>query len=76
MNLLKEYGLSLNEPYIKKINENIWELRPLKDRFLFAHWNGDKFIILTHFVKSTQKTPKSEIDKANKYLKDYLKRSI
>lgn len=75
MRALKEHGLALSEPEIKKIDKNIWELRPLKDRFLFAHWDGDKFIILTHFVKSTQKTPKAEIDKANRYLKDYIKRS-
>ena len=34
MQLLEIYGLTLNEPYIKKIDSNIWELRPLKDRFI------------------------------------------
>ena len=75
MRLLEEYGLSLNEPYIKHLEEDIWELRPLRDRFLFAYWNGNTFIILSHFMKQTQKTPKSEIEKANRLLEDYKKRS-
>lgn len=75
LDLLSKYGLSLNEPYIKKIDNNIWELRPLRDRFLFAYWNGNTFIILSHFMKQTQKTPKSEIEKANRLLEDYKKRS-
>lgn len=74
MRLLKEYGLKLNEPYIKKLDKDIWELRPLRDRFLFAYWNKNKFIILSHFVKQTQKTPKSEIEKARKLLGDLKRR--
>lgn len=34
--LLKEYGLSLGAPYIKHIENDIWELRPLRDR-IFLH---------------------------------------
>ena len=75
MRLLKEYGLSLNEPYIKHLDGEIWELRPLRDRFLFAYWNGNKFIILSQFMKQTQKTPKSEIDKAKRLFKDYRERN-
>lgn len=73
--LLEEYGLSLSEPYIKHIDDEIWELRPLRDRSLFAYWTGNKFIILNHFMKQTQKTPKNEIEKAKKLLEDYKKRS-
>ena len=75
INLLAEYGLELNEPYIKKIDKEIWELRPLKDRILFASIYNNKFILLSYFVKKTRKTPKSEIEKAKKLLKDYKKRS-
>ena len=45
-----------------------------KDRFLFTYWTGNTFIILNHFVKQTQKTPKSEIDKAKRLLEEYKKR--
>lgn len=73
--LLSKYGFSLNEPYIKKININIWELRPLKDRFLFAYCGKNTFIVLSHFIKQTLKTPKSEIEKAIRLLEDYKRRS-
>ena len=34
----------------------------------------DTFIMLHHFVKKTQKTPKREIEKAKRELEDYLRR--
>ena len=75
IDLLSEYGLSLSEPYIKKIEDEIWELRPLRDRILFASWCNNKFILLSVFMKQTQKTPKREIEKAKRLLEDYKKRS-
>lgn len=75
MRLLEEKGLTLGEPYIKHIIDNIWELRPLKDRILFATLENNKFIILNYFAKSTQKTPKREIEKAKRILDNYKKRS-
>ena len=75
MILLKEYGLKLNEPYIKHIDKDLWELRPLKDRFLFAYLYENKFIILSHFIKKTQKTPKYEIEKAKILFEEYKNRS-
>ena len=73
--LLSECGISLTEPYIKKLDKEIWELRPLRDRILFASWCNNKFILLSVFMKQTQKTPKSEIEKAKRLLEDYKKRS-
>ena len=75
IDLLSEYGLTLSEPYIKKIDKEIWELRPLRDRILFASWCGNKFVLLNVFMKKTQKTPQAEIDKAKRLLKDYKNRS-
>ncbi len=75
INLLAKYGFELREPYIKKIDNQIWELRPLKDRILFASWCNNKFILLSIFTKKTQKTPKREIEKAKRLLKDYADRS-
>lgn len=73
--LLKKYGLSLNETYIKKIDKELWELRPLRDRILFASYSNNKFILLSVFMKQTQKTPNLEILKARRLLEDYKKRS-
>lgn len=75
IDLLSECGFTLNEPYIKKLDKEIWELRPLRDRILFASWCNNKFVLLSVFMKQTQKTPKSEIEKAKRLLEDYKKRS-
>ncbi len=72
---LSLYGLNLKEPYIKKIDKDIWELRPLKDRILFTTWHNNKFILLSIFMKQSQKTPKREIKKAKRLLEDYKRRS-
>ena len=72
--ILKEKGLSIGFPYIKHIEDDIWELRPLRDRILFAYWDNNKFILLSIFMKKTQKTPKKEIEKAKKYLEEYRRR--
>ena len=75
VNMLKKYGLQIGQPYIKRLNDEIWELRPLRDRILFAYYENNTFILLNVFVKQTQKTPKKEIKKAEKLLMDFKKRS-
>lgn len=69
--MLSEYGTRAGEPYIKHIDRDIWELRPLRDRILFAAWNGSSFILLHVFMKQTQKTPQREIERAKRNLIDY-----
>lgn len=73
--LLSKNGLKLNNIYIKHLRDDIWELRPLKDRILFASWYNNRFILLSIFMKKTQKTPRREIEKAKRLFKDYKKRS-
>ena len=72
---LSEVGLAAGEPYVKRLEGDIWELRPIRDRILFAVWNGESFILLHHFMKKTRKTPPKEIEKAKRNLADYRKRS-
>ena len=72
---LREAGKSAGEPYIKHLDGEIWELRPIKERVLFATWDGNKFILLHHFTKKTRKTPQKEIDQAKRNLADYRERS-
>ena len=73
--LLKSEGLSIGEPYVKHLKNEIWELRPLRDRILFASLYNNKLILLSVFMKQTQKTPKREIEKAKRLLEDYKIRS-
>ena len=75
INQLSKRGLTIGEPYIKHLEDDIWELRTLRDRILFACWSNNKFIILSQFMKKTQKTPAREIEKAKRLLEDYKKRS-
>lgn len=42
---------------------------------IFCFFAGDSVVVLTHgFVKKSQKTPRAEIEKAEAYRRDYLKR--
>lgn len=73
---LKHYGTYIGEPAVKKlIGTEFWELRPTRDRIIFVCMVENKFLLLNHFVKKTQKTPKKEIEKAKRMLNDYLERS-
>lgn len=73
---LHAYGIAAGEPAMKHIqNTELWELRPTSDRIFFAFWRDDIFVLLTHFVKKTQKTPQREIERAQRCLKDFLERS-
>lgn len=74
MRMLKQEGVFIGQPYVKHIEGKIWELRPLRDRILFAYCNKNEIVLLTIFMKQTQKTPRKEIKKAKKFLEDYLKR--
>lgn len=73
--ILSQYGTQAGEPYLKHLDGEIWELRPLRDRILFVAWDGDGFILLHHFMKQTQKTPAREIEKAKRELADLRERS-
>ena len=72
--LLAAYGSTIGEPVIKHIEGEIWELRPVNDRFFYVAIEGDTFLILHHFIKKSQKTPEKEIEKAKSNLKDWKRR--
>ena len=72
---LREAGKSAGAPYVKHLVGEIYELRPIRDRILFAAWDGNSYILLHHFVKKTRKTPPREIEQAKRNLADYRERS-
>ena len=59
----------------KHIDSDIWELRSLRNRILFAYYDKNNFILLSIFMKMTRKTPQMEIDKARRILKDWSERN-
>lgn len=74
--ILSQYGTQAGEPYIKHLDGDIWELRPLRDRIFFVGWANGSYVLLHQFIKKTQKTPAREIDKAKRELADLIERGV
>lgn len=74
--VLSEYGTQAGEPYIKHLDGEVWELRPLRDRILFVGWLHGSYVLLHQFVKKTQKTPAREIERARRELADLIEREV
>ena len=74
--VLSEHGTRAGEPYMKHLDGEIWELRPLRDRILFVAWHNESFVLLHPFMKKTQKTPPREIEKAKRELEDLKERGL
>ena len=81
--LLRQYGGELREPYVKSIkgksNRGLYELRikfsnDIARIFYFTHYNN-KYVLLHGFIKKTMVTPPQEIERAVSYMEDYLRRN-
>ena len=79
INLLQEKGTMLPKTICKHFPDTkhswLWELRPGGDRVLFFAWTGGSFVLLHAFRKQSQKTPESEIRKAEREYKDWIERN-
>lgn len=71
---LEDYGTRLGENVTKHLDEDIWELRPGNNRVLFFYFENNTFVLLHHFRKKTQKTPRREIEKAKAERDDWRNR--
>lgn len=69
--LFSEKGFIIGEPYLKKLNKSIWELRPGRVRMLFGIVD-EEVIIVNVFIKKTAKTPLKEIRLAESRLRNYI----
>ena len=73
-----ENGVMDKELFKKLENSEIWELRTLFNGIcyrLFAFWDTgiEALVVATHgIVKKTQKTPKKEIEKAERIRQEYF----
>ena len=56
--LLKRNGTRIGYPVVRPIEGDVWELRPLKNRIFFFYWKENKFVLLSHYMKKSQKAPK------------------
>lgn len=76
--MLEEYGYELREPCSKPLQDGIFELRAQVGnnitRVLYFFFIGNKAVLTNGFIKKSQKTPTSEIEKAKRCKADYLNR--
>lgn len=75
MAALAEFGTRIGEPFVKHIEDDLWELRPITNRIFFFYWKDRKFVLVHYFIKKSKKTPRKEIEKAKRNMRDYLERS-
>ena len=77
--LLENHGfeaIKYRAQLIKKLDGDLYELRPGKNRLLFFFFDGKRFVLLHAFRKKTQKTPQHEIYTAQLRMKDYKRRNM
>jgi len=74
IDLLKQYGLSLRQPYLKRVSgtSKLWELRPGVYRIFLSAFPQSKILLVHMIIKKSQKTPKKDLKLAEKRLKEYL----
>ena len=77
--LLETNGIEVGMPYIKPLEDKLYEVRAEVNRnairVIYFLYTDRRFILLHGFHKKTQKTPKKELEKAKKYLQDFLEQN-
>jgi phage-related protein len=71
---LEQHGTRIGMPVVRHIDGDIWELRPLANRIFFFYWKDDKFVLLHHYTKKSQKIPHGEVERAKAEMKDHIER--
>ncbi|MEG1840999.1 MAG: type II toxin-antitoxin system RelE/ParE family toxin [Raoultibacter sp.] len=79
LTLLGEMGNELRAPHSKHIRNGVFELRIKRSnniaRIFYFFFVEQRIIATNGFIKKTQKTPKTEIDKALRYKADWEERN-
>ena len=74
--MLGDFGLQLGPPYVKHLQDKLWELRIRTGhkayRVIYFAFTGRRFILLHAFLKKTQKTPRKELATAERRLANFL----
>ena len=70
--LLQDNGSRLPDNIAKHLGDDIWELRPGTNRVFYFYFQNKTFVLLHHFRKKSQKTPRREIEQAKAERDDYL----
>lgn len=76
--LLRQFGFELREPNSKPLGDGIFELRTIFgneiERTLYFFQSGNSIVLTNGFTKKSGKTPRSEIELAQKRRADYKRR--
>jgi phage-related protein len=74
LELIEEFGPALGKPHTAPVGNGIFEIRAKGKegigRAFFCTVKGKEIVILHSFVKKTQRTPKKELEKARRRLKE------
>ncbi len=73
IDLLQEFGPLLGMPHARPVGD-LWELRAGAGRLFYFAYTGRRFILLHGYRKQGQKTPKREIELAQRRWADFLER--
>jgi len=76
--LLALFGADLKMPHAKHLDGKLWELRIMAQgdisRIIYFIPTQEKIVLLNGFIKKTNKTPPTELNRAKKYLSDWESR--
>ena len=74
LEMIEEFGPHIGKPYTAAMGMGLFEIRARGKegigRAFFCIEKGKEIIILHSFIKKTQKTPKRELDKARRRMKE------
>ncbi len=74
LEMIEDLGPNLGKPHTAPMGGGLFEIRAKGKegigRSFFAIAMNDEIVILHSFIKKSQKTPKKELDKARKRLKE------
>lgn len=73
IDLLAKNGTNLPVNITKHLEEDIWELHPGNNRVFYFYYDESQYVLLHHFRKKSQKTPKREIARAKAERNDYIR---
>lgn len=75
---LRIRNVSAREPLVKKLDNRLWELREESStnifRVIYCFVSGRRIVLLHGFQKKTQRTPRGEIEIAQRRLTRFLER--
>jgi phage-related protein len=75
---LRIKNVNAREPLVKHLDGKLWELRRGSDgnifRVIYFFFTGRKIVFLHGFQKKADKTPRQEIDIAQKRMDEYISR--